>query len=59
MLQDLKPDIANLCEVEGCDEMFWLAETLNAGEEEEGLGAYYNAFLLKGQDTFTVGGLGQ
>ena len=48
----------NLCEVEGCDEMEWLARQLNDAEDEEGAregkAGYYNYFLLKGQDTFTV-----
>jgi len=56
VLKELRPDVVNLCEVEGCDEMEWLARQLNTAEEEveEGKAGYYNYFLLKGQDTFTV-----
>lgn len=41
--QDLNPDILNLCEVEGCDEVAWLAARLNEEEAHEadgGAGAY-------------------
>jgi hypothetical protein len=65
VLKELRPDIVNLCEVEGCDEMEWLARQLNDAEYEEqvekGNGGraskdgFYNYYLLKGQDTFTVG----
>lgn len=65
VLKELRPDIVNLCEVEGCDEMQWLARHLNDAESEEEMergdggrerqGGFYNYYLLKGQDTFTVG----
>jgi len=64
VLKELRPDVVNLCEVEGCDEMQWLARQLNDAEDEEekegeeglreGKAGYYNYYLLKGQDTFTV-----
>lgn len=67
VLKELRPDVVNLCEVEGCDEMEWLARQLNEAEDKEeaaaqegeeggreGKAAHYNYYLLKGQDTFTV-----
>lgn len=64
VLKELRPDIVNLCEVEGCDEINWLATRLNeeaservqeeAGPDTPTQAFGYNYFLLKGQDTFTV-----
>jgi hypothetical protein len=48
--QELRPDILNLCEVEGCDEVAWLAEKLNAEEaqeEEEAAGGGYGYYLVR------------
>jgi exonuclease III len=44
VIQDLNPDILNLCEVEGCDELNMLVETL---------GKDYVPYLIKGTDTST------
>ena len=44
VIQTLNPDILNLCEVEGCDELNMLLE--NLGKE-------YNPYLIKGTDTGT------
>ena len=48
--KELRPDILNLCEVEGCDEVAWLAERLNeeeAQEEEEEGGGGYGYYLVR------------
>ena len=44
VIQTLNPDILNLCEVEGCDELNMLVE--NLGKE-------YNPYLIKGTETGT------
>jgi exonuclease III len=46
VVQDLNPDILNLCEVEGCDELNQLADQLSNADE-------YNVYLKKGTDTGT------
>lgn len=45
VIQDLQPDILNLCEVEGCDELNLLIEELHDNS--------YNPYLVKGTDTGT------
>jgi exonuclease III len=44
VINDLKPDIINLCEVEGCDELLILKDQLDLP---------YNSYLKKGTDTGT------
>ena len=44
VINDLKPDILNLCEVEGCDELHMLRDMLDPT---------YNVYLKKGTDTGT------
>jgi hypothetical protein len=47
IVSDLNPDILNVCEVEGCDELNLLTEQI--GEEEE----KYSVYLKQGTDTAT------
>jgi exonuclease III len=44
VVKDLNPDIINICEVEGCDELNILSDTLDGT---------YNTYLKKGTDTST------
>jgi exonuclease III len=44
IVADLNPDIINICEVEGCDELNILADTLDGS---------YKSYLKKGTDTST------
>jgi exonuclease III len=44
VVKDLNPDIINICEVEGCDELNILSNTLDGT---------YNTYLKKGTDTST------
>lgn len=44
IVKELDPDIINICEVEGCDELTILSNTLNGS---------YNTYLKKGTDTST------
>jgi len=46
VVSQLNPDILNLCEVEGCDELNFLLETMNKSSD-------YNPYLKKGTDTGT------
>ena len=46
VINTLQPDILNLCEVEGCDELYLLKEQLISSGD-------YNAYLKKGTDTGT------
>ena len=46
IINNLNPDIINLCEVEGCDELNLLKEQLNFQD-------MYNTYLKKGTDTGT------
>jgi exonuclease III len=45
VVSDLNPDILNLCEVEGCDELNFLQSAMNK--------TIYNTYLKKGTDTGT------
>ena len=45
VVNELEPDILNLCEVEGCDELVFLADELNS--------INYDYYLKKGTDTST------
>lgn len=45
VIDTINPDIINFCEIEGCDELHALQETL--------LGLDYNPYLIKGTDTAT------
>ena len=45
VIKDLNPDIINFCEVEGCDELNMLKNSLND--------ATYTPYLIKGTDTST------
>lgn len=46
--QELRPDILNLCEVEGCDEVAWLADRLNEEEAQDGAAAgAYGYYLVR------------
>jgi len=47
VIQELKPDIINLCEVEGCDELNQLSK------EIQNSGPSYNPYMVKGKDTST------
>ncbi len=44
IINELKPDIINFCEIEGCDELNMLKEKTNTD---------YNSYLIKGTDTAT------
>jgi endonuclease/exonuclease/phosphatase family metal-dependent hydrolase len=46
VIQTLNPDILNLCEVEGCDELNMLIQNLDNGKE-------YSPYLIAGTDTGT------
>ena len=48
VIQKLNPDIINLCEVEGCDELNLLLESINSKIESK-----YLPYLKKGTDTST------
>ena len=48
VITDLKPDIINLCEVEGCDELSQLQSNLKSS-----LSLDYNYYLKKGSDSAT------
>ena len=45
VIKDLNPDIINFCEIEGCDELNMLKDSLNDGT--------YTPYLIKGTDTST------
>jgi len=51
VVQELDPDILNLCEVEGCDELQSLANLLNANTSMST--AQYNPYMVQGKDTST------
>ena len=51
VISDLSPDIINFCEIEGCDEVNILRESLNS--------SVYNSYLKKGTDTSTGQNVGQ
>jgi exonuclease III len=44
VIKELQPDIINICEIEGCDELNMLKDTLDVS---------YNTYLKKGTDTST------
>ncbi len=46
VIDELQPDYVNLCEVEGCDELNELVQTLGSGNS-------YNPYLIKGTDSST------
>jgi len=48
VISDLNPDIINLCEVEGCDEMNLLLDAINTKKDSN-----YVPYLKKGTDTST------
>jgi exonuclease III len=45
VIEELKPDILNLCEVEGCDELNQLTKEIQS--------AIYKPYMVKGKDTST------
>jgi exonuclease III len=45
VIRELQPDIINLCEIEGCDELAALTKLLTKNE--------YNPYVIKGKDTST------
>lgn len=49
VVKTLNPDIMNLCEVEGCDELNTLITDVNSGSNA----GLYNPYLIKGTDTST------
>ena len=51
VIQYLDPDIINLCEVEGCDELQSLADQLNANIPETS--AAYRPYMIQGKDMST------
>jgi exonuclease III len=51
VISELSPDIINFCEIEGCDEVNMLRESLNS--------TVYNSYLKKGTDTATGQNVGQ
>jgi len=50
VIQDVNPDILNLCEVEGCDELNMLTKILNQGSQNSNT---YVPYLKQGTDTST------
>jgi len=48
VIQELKPDIMNLCEVEGCDELNQLSKEIGSDSD-----ITYNSYMVKGKDTST------
>jgi len=50
VIQELKPDILNLCEVEGCDELTQLTKEIQS--------ANYKPYMVKGKDTSTGQNMG-
>jgi len=51
VVKELKPDIINFCEIEGCDELNMLRESLNS--------SLFNSYLKKGTDGATGQNVGQ
>jgi exonuclease III len=49
IIRALNPDVINLCEVEGCDELNMLSQFINTNENSND----YNTYLKKGTDTGT------
>lgn len=49
VIHTLNPDIVNICEVEGCDELHMLSDSLNNQTTQNP----YSSFLVKGTDTST------
>lgn len=52
VLRTLDPDIVNMCEVEGCDELYSLNNLLNMNASAPSASAY-TAYMVKGNDTST------
>ena len=54
IISELNPDIINLCEVEGCDELNMLTQNLNIdSKDSNNSNNLYQPYLKKGKDTST------